>query len=87
MYDPSRAYQYLPVRKSLTTFAVLTIILILLTTTNAVMCTLNFSQGLRPYIGSRKVDSEEEKPTMMEMPNMPQQQKYGAPIPSRMTIE
>lgn len=86
MYERSRALQYLPVRKSLTIFAVLTIILILLTITNAVMCTLNFAQGLRPYVESRKVESEEEKPTM-EMPDMPQQQKYGTPIPSRMTIE
>lgn len=87
MYEPSRAYQFLPVRKSLTTFAILTIILILLTTTNALMCILNFAQGLRPFIASTKVENEEEKPTMMEMPDLPQQQKYGAPIPSRMTIE
>ena len=86
MYEPSRYLQYLPVRKPLTTFAVLTIILILLTTTNAIMCTLNFAQGLRPYIASRKLDNDAEKPTM-EMPDLPQQQKYGAPIPSRMTID
>ena len=85
MYEPSRKLEYAPVRKPLTTFAVITIIAIVFTIANAVMCTLNFNQGLKPYIANRKLDSEEEKPTM-EMPDLPQQ-KYGAPMPSRMTID
>ncbi len=75
----------MPVRKPLTTFAVLTIIAIVLTIANAVICSLNFNQGLKPYIANRKVENDEEKPTM-EMPDLPQQ-KYGASMPSRMTID
>ncbi len=82
MYQPSRAAPYLKVRKSLTTFAVITILLIIITIINAIMCAINFRKGLKPYIAKRKVESEEEKPNMMEMPNL----SHG-PVPSRMTID
>ena len=83
MYQKSqRAAAYLPVRKSLTTFAVITIVLIIITIVNAIMCAINFRKGLKPYIANRKVESEEEKPHMMEMPNL----SHG-PMPSRMTID
>ena len=83
MYHGAPAGQhYGPVRKSLTTFAVLTIISIILTIVNAVMCAMNFGKGLKPYIVNRKVESEDEKPNMMEMPNL----SHG-PVPSRMTID
>lgn len=39
----------------------LTIILILMTITNACVCASNFNKGLRPYITKRKIVSEEEK--------------------------
>ena len=82
MYQPSHKAQYVPVRKSLTTFAVITIILIVMTIGNAFMCTMNFGKGLKPHIASRKVESEEEKAHMTEMPNL----SHG-PVPSRMTID
>lgn len=77
-----RAKRYLSVRKSLTTFAVITIVLIIITIINAIMCAMNFRKGLKPYVTSRKVESEDEKPNMMEMPNL----SHG-PVPSRMTID
>lgn len=78
-----RALTYLPVRKSLTTFAVLTIILITLTIANAIMCMINFGRGLKPYIANRKVESEDEK-SNVEMPNL----SHGPiPMSSRMTID
>ena len=77
-----RAKRYLPVRKSLTAFAVITIVLIIITIINAIMCAVNFRKGLKPYIASRKLESDEEKPNMMEMPNL----AHG-PVPSRMTID
>ena len=85
MYQHTRlAETYRPVRKSLTTFAVLAIILLLVTITNAFVCTFNFNKGLRPYIARRKVESEEEKPNlMMEMPSI----AHGGVAPSRMTID
>ncbi|KAI9852458.1 MAG: hypothetical protein M1830_006792 [Pleopsidium flavum] len=82
MYEPSRAQTYAPVRKSLTTFAVITVILIILTIVNACVCTNNFNKGLKPHISKRKLESEDEKVTMTEMPNL----AHG-PVPSRMTID
>ena len=77
-----RARRYLPARKTLTSFAVITIVLIVLTIINAIVCASNFRHGLKPYIANRKVESEDEKPNMMEMPNL----SHG-PVPSRMTID
>ena len=82
MYTNARAARYLPARKTLTSFAVITIVLIVLTIINAIVCASNFRHGLKPYIANRKVESEDEKPTMMEMPNL-----SHAPVPSRMEID
>ena len=82
MYTAARAARYLPARKTLTSFAVITIVLIVLTIINAIVCASNFRHGLKPYIANRKVESEDEKPTMMEMPNL-----SHAPVPSRMEID
>lgn len=82
MYQPDRENLYKPVRKSLTVFAVLTIILIILTITNAIMCMRNFNKGLKPFVARRKIGSDEEKlDGMTELPDLKQQ------IPSRMTID
>ncbi|KAG8533849.1 uncharacterized protein KY384_001590 [Bacidia gigantensis] len=80
---------YYPARKSLTTFAVLTIICIVITIINAVVCFYNFGKGLKPYILHRKVDTEEEKPMgasgmQMEMPHL---NYASAPASNRMTID
>jgi hypothetical protein len=68
----------------LTAFAVITILLILLTIINAVVCMLNFGKGLKPHLQSlsrkRKV---EEKPDANSI-NM---QDVKPQIPSRMTID
>ncbi|TQS35924.1 hypothetical protein Golomagni_03640 [Golovinomyces magnicellulatus] len=84
MYQPKHAINYLPVRKSLTSFAVLTIILIILTILNASVCTANFGLGLKPHIMKRTIGGEEasEKDAMTELPDL----KHG-PVSSRMTID
>lgn len=82
MYHGRKQATYIPVRRSLTTFAVITVILIILTIINACMCTNNFGRGLKPYIQRRKLESEDEKGTMNEMPNL-----VHGPVPSRMTID
>ncbi|KAL9581952.1 MAG: hypothetical protein Q9212_003588, partial [Teloschistes hypoglaucus] len=61
MYQPGRRQDYDPVRRPLTTFAIITVILIILTIVNACMCTANFGRGLKPHIAGRKLESEEEK--------------------------
>ncbi|KAI9682908.1 MAG: hypothetical protein M1829_006344 [Trizodia sp. TS-e1964] len=83
MYQPARAAAYLPARKSLTTFAVITVILIVLTIINACFCINNFNRGLRPHIQKRKVSSDDKiKDETSEMPSI----AHG-PVPSRMTID
>ncbi|CCU77934.1 unnamed protein product [Blumeria hordei] len=84
MYQGKHESNYLPVRKSLTSFAVLTIILIILTIINASVCTANFGMGLKPHIMKRKIGGEEaaEKDIMTELPDL----KHG-PVSSRMTID
>lgn len=65
----------------MTTFAVITIILILLTIVNACICTANFGLGLKGVIAGRKPDVEEHKDSL-DMPNL------NGPAPlNRMTID
>lgn len=80
--SPQKIKGYRPVRNSLTTFAVITIILILLTIVNACICTANFGQGLKDVIAGRKLDVEEPK-NSLEMPNL----AHGSVPQSRMTID
>lgn len=50
MYASNEVIEYKPVRPSLTTFAVLTILLLLVTIAAAVACMVNFNKGLKPHI-------------------------------------
>lgn len=87
MYQPSREKDYLPVRKSLTSFAVLTIILIILTIINACVCMANFGKGLKPHIVKRKIGGEEAEKLdrMTELPDLKVGHQH--PISNRMTID
>lgn len=82
MWQPTYEQTYKPARRSLTTFAVITILLICLTIANAIACILNFDKGLKPHITKRKVADEEDKNSMTEMSSHAAQ-----PVPSRMTID
>ncbi|RDW73124.1 hypothetical protein BP6252_07031 [Coleophoma cylindrospora] len=83
MYQPSHEQFYMPVRKNLTSFAVITIVLVVLTIINACVCTNNFDKGLKPHILKRKIGGdEEEKANMTELPDL----KHG-PASNRMTID
>lgn len=62
MYSPSHRDAYLPARKELTTFAVLTIILIILTITGACLCANNYNRGLKPYVNKPASIDDDEKP-------------------------
>jgi hypothetical protein len=50
MYSPERAKDYAPARKTLTVFAVITIILLVVTIAIAIRCALNYGKGLRNLI-------------------------------------
>jgi amino acid transporter len=59
MYDssPTRKAQYAPARKTLTVFAVITIICLIMTIVIAVWCALNYNKGLKPHILRRSRSS------------------------------
>lgn len=83
MYEPDHEGAYLAARRDLTSFAVITIVLILCTITNATICTYNFDRGLKPHVASRKLESEDEKAKMTEM----QTNLSHGQAPTRMTID
>lgn len=82
IYDPSQAQLYMPVRKSLTAFAVLTILLIILTIINALVCLFNFGHGLKQHLNKaarKEIDMEQASYSLHDV-KQPSQ-------PSRMTID
>jgi hypothetical protein len=80
IYQPAKFEEYLPARRSLTFFAVITIILIVMTIINAFMCTSNFHKGLERHISSRRSSNEAEKTTELTS-------KDPGQSPSRMMID
>jgi len=93
MYSAARRVAYRPARKELTTFAVLTIILIVTTIINACLCTHNFNKGLKPYINSKKVEHDDEKVGFGGMHGTemsggpPRAPAGGTSMPARMEID
>jgi hypothetical protein len=62
MYSRGWEQPYLPARKELTAFAVLTIILILVTIIYACICAHNYNKGLKPYVNKPRHIEDDEKP-------------------------
>ncbi|KAF1966615.1 hypothetical protein BU23DRAFT_661827 [Bimuria novae-zelandiae CBS 107.79] len=58
--DADRLQDYRPARKSLTSFAVLTVLLLIITIVTACICTHNFNRGLKPFVNEKSVGSREE---------------------------
>jgi len=54
MYQPSQAYKYIHARRPLATFAIITVILIVCTIINAILCMRNFNKGLKDHVLSEK---------------------------------
>ncbi|KAI1421875.1 hypothetical protein F5Y12DRAFT_787152 [Xylaria sp. FL1777] len=82
IYDPSQSKAYKPVRKSLTAFAVLTIVLIILTIINALVCLFNFGHGLKQHLLKSPRQEMDKDQASYSMHDVKQPQ-----IPSRMTID
>ncbi|OQE11456.1 hypothetical protein PENVUL_c002G06251 [Penicillium vulpinum] len=78
MYSPTTYFKYLPARPSMTFFAIITLILIVITIINACLCVHNFNRGLKPHINKKKT-KEAEKTTELSS-NLSQ-------VPSRMMID
>ncbi|CAJ2499904.1 Uu.00g027570.m01.CDS01 [Anthostomella pinea] len=82
IYEPGEASYYMPVRKSLTAFAVLTIILIIMTIINAMVCMFNFGHGLKQHLLSGPRPELDKDQASYSMHDVKQSQ-----LPSRMTID
>lgn len=100
MYQPGKQDAYLAARKELTTFAVLTIGLLISTIIVACMCAHNFGKGLKPYImhsNTKAVVSPNQRPAFDEIhgqanaynqPSYPMQtESYGHKPAARMEID
>ncbi|KAF2661856.1 hypothetical protein K491DRAFT_710290 [Lophiostoma macrostomum CBS 122681] len=70
--DAARLEDYKPARKSLTSFAVLTILLLLVTIFVACICTHNFNKGLKPHVNNHKVEGKGPHGTEMPYVSGPQ---------------
>ncbi|KAL2813797.1 hypothetical protein BDW59DRAFT_176643 [Aspergillus cavernicola] len=80
MYQPLFASEYMPARRSLTFFAIITLILIVMTIINACMCMHNFNKGLKPHINKKKSKKDAEK-------NSTELSTVDDEVPSRMMID
>ncbi|KAF2155264.1 hypothetical protein K461DRAFT_292137 [Myriangium duriaei CBS 260.36] len=83
--DRARVSAYKPARRGLTTFAIITILLLVSTIINAVWCTINFDKGLKPHLQKRQVPDVDGK--MYETNST---YHGGVPlgqVPPRMTID
>jgi len=85
MWEPESAYKYASARKSLTTFAVITIILLFITIIHAGVCMSNFNKGLKKHINRRKILTENEKYELSEYNDYTSSQPHQAT--ARMTID
>ncbi|KAL4884524.1 hypothetical protein BJY04DRAFT_215487 [Aspergillus karnatakaensis] len=61
MYQPRTANEYMLARRSLTFFAIITLVLIVATIVNACMCMHNFHKGLKPHINKKAKTKDGEK--------------------------
>jgi len=77
-----RQNEYKPARKSLTAFAVLTIMMLIFTIVVACVCTHNFNKGLKPHVNNKAVPSASGKAYNTEMPSL-----SGPNPPQRMEID
>jgi len=84
IYQTRTAPLYKPVRKSLTAFSVITILLILLTIANAIICMNNFNAGLKHHLVSSRAREEEKNP---ELNSITMNELKQPQVPSRMTID
>jgi len=82
--DKKREELYLPARRSLTSFAVITVILIVITITNAIACTINFNKGLKPHITKSQFDGDGDEKHPMDPINP---HSAVQPMSSRMEID
>lgn len=57
MYASSRVRDYESARKTLTVFAIITLLTVIVTIIVAIWCTMNFNKGLKPHLLKRPTSS------------------------------
>ena len=82
IYQKETKQAYSAVQRSLTAFAVITILLLILTIANAIICTMNFGSGLKGHLKASK-GRDEEKPDQHSI----SLHDVKPQLPSRMTID
>lgn len=65
MYAGPKSAQYGSARRPLATFAILTLILLVLSIINAAICMRNFGKGLKNYVAQRTVGHDPASPEML----------------------
>jgi hypothetical protein len=83
IYQPGHKENYQAVTRSLTAFAVITILLIILTIVNAFVCMNNFNKGLKDHLLRDSRGGEEKA----DANSYNLQDVKHTQLPSRMTID
>lgn len=86
MYAGPKSAQYGTARRPLATFAILTLILLVLSIVNAIVCMRNFGQGLKNYVRQRKVESAPSSPEML-MQQWPSTKTTKSPSTHRLELD
>lgn len=82
IYSKSHGFHYTPIKRSLTAFTVMTILLILITIANAFLCMSNFGNGLKTHLVKPKGrDPEKDDMNSFQMTDQKPQ------LQTRMTID
>ena len=86
MHDPAYEPNYVGIRPSLMTFAIIDILLLFATIANAIWCMLNFNKGLKGHINTgkgpkRSKSTKKSKDDYMDMPVL------SSPAQHRMEID
>lgn len=84
-YD--RRMDYLPARNSLTTFAVITVLLVLITIVYCIICTVNFNKGLKQHVTGRSMHQRAASLEMNKLYASSDAQIGTGPGPSRIMID
>ena len=80
IYASENELTFNSIRTALTIFAVMTIILLLVTIANACWCTFNFNKGLKDHIYAGKRTKLIDKDDKMEMPALASPQAHRMEI-------
>lgn len=81
----NRVQDYKPARRSLTTFAIITLLLLLVTIVYALICTANFNKGLKPHISGKATRHRAASVEMDKLYEHGEAQIVGGP--NRITID